>query len=164
MSVYGLLLLLYMLSYGQGEESNVVKRVPYGFPVYKVLHTFTGGTDGGGPIAPPILARDGFLYGTVTGGGMGFLGALYRVKEGFFELVVSFSGDTGYEPFSGLVEDKNGILHGTTRFGGKHGHGTLYTLNPQTKKLKVIHHFAGGGSVSRSVWLARHYTGANAIA
>jgi len=137
------LFLLFLLARA-GSEVLVSDSDVGGFPSYKVLYTFKGATDGGGPIAPPLLARDGFLYGTASGGGMGGLGTIYRVKDNLFERLISFNGDNGAKPFQGLVEGEDGNLYGTTEFGGDHGRGTLYSLNPQTKKLTVIHHFAGG--------------------
>jgi uncharacterized repeat protein (TIGR03803 family) len=44
-----------------------------------VLHNFTGGTDGGGPVATLVLDANGNLYGTAEGGGMQDYGTVYEI-------------------------------------------------------------------------------------
>jgi uncharacterized repeat protein (TIGR03803 family) len=70
-----------------------------------VLHTFTGGPDGGFPAGRPTLFLDGNYYGTTsTGGGFGF-GTVYRVsRSGQFSTIYTFTGDSdGGSPQAGLA-------------------------------------------------------------
>jgi uncharacterized repeat protein (TIGR03803 family) len=46
-----------------------------------VLHSFTGGDDGGNPIAGVVIGDDGVLYGsTTTGGGTGKFGTVFALR------------------------------------------------------------------------------------
>jgi uncharacterized repeat protein (TIGR03803 family) len=45
-----------------------------------VLHTFTGGADGGTPFAGVVLGPHGNLYGTTTSGGQTNAGVVYEIK------------------------------------------------------------------------------------
>ncbi len=45
-----------------------------------VLHTFTGGADGGTPFAGVVLGPDGNLYGTTTSGGQTNAGVVFEIK------------------------------------------------------------------------------------
>lgn len=46
-----------------------------------VLHSFTGGDDGGNPVAGVVIGDDGVLYGTTTnGGGAGKFGTVFALK------------------------------------------------------------------------------------
>jgi uncharacterized repeat protein (TIGR03803 family) len=47
---------------------------------YTVLHTFTGGSDGGNPSGSLIPDSAGNLYGTTANGGPANAGVVYRVK------------------------------------------------------------------------------------
>jgi uncharacterized repeat protein (TIGR03803 family) len=48
---------------------------------FEVLYTFTGGDDGGQPVAALIQATDGSLYGTASSGGSGGGGVVFRIKS-----------------------------------------------------------------------------------
>jgi uncharacterized repeat protein (TIGR03803 family) len=53
---------------GAADFGTVFKITPGG--TLTVLHSFAGGNDGQGPVAPPIQGTDGnFYYGTTTSGG-----------------------------------------------------------------------------------------------
>ncbi len=45
-----------------------------------VLHTFTGGADGGYPYAGVTLGPEGNLYGTTASGGQTNTGVVYEIK------------------------------------------------------------------------------------
>lgn len=92
------------------------------------------------------MDKAGNLYGTAVAGGSGF-GTVFKVVPKTKKEIVlyTFTGGTdGSQPFSGLVMDKLGNLFGTTIAGGASGNGTVYKLNPKTKKEAVLHSFAGG--------------------
>jgi uncharacterized repeat protein (TIGR03803 family) len=131
----------------------------------KVLYSFTGGKDGGFPLA--TLVRDAALnlYGTSQNGGGscngGFCGNVFRLTQsssGQWEETVihNFQGNDGATPQSGLFMDGAGNLFGTTSSGTrccsappKRGPccGTVYELTPGAKgawKETVLHNFTGG--------------------
>jgi uncharacterized repeat protein (TIGR03803 family) len=50
---------------------------------FEVIYTFTGGADGGRPLAALIESRDGSLYGTASIGGPDGGGVVFRIKAAF---------------------------------------------------------------------------------
>jgi uncharacterized repeat protein (TIGR03803 family) len=75
---------LYGTSYGwgtncqQGVSCGTVYEVsPSG--QYTLLHSFTGGTDGGSPVGPVLLDNTGHVFGTASSGGKRLGGVLYKI-------------------------------------------------------------------------------------
>jgi uncharacterized repeat protein (TIGR03803 family) len=123
--------------------------------IFAPLYEFTGGTDGGWPVAKPTIAPDGTLYGTTLGGGLNdseCQGDGYQGCGVVFHLVprpttcpisncpwnetvaYSFTGVTdGWNP-RGEVVFNQGSMYGTTYFGGTStncsyfGCGTVFEL------------------------------------
>jgi uncharacterized repeat protein (TIGR03803 family) len=115
-----------------------------------VLHSFTGGADGGWPQLG-YLVRDaaGNLYGTTWLGGdlscrRSFgCGVVFKLgKTGKETVLYSFTGTggDGENPIAGLVRDAKGNLYGTTGGGGAYGYGTVFKLD-KTGKETVLHSF-----------------------
>jgi hypothetical protein len=46
-----------------------------------VLHSFTGGADGGNPSGGLILGPEGQLYGTTAFGGQANIGVVFEIKR-----------------------------------------------------------------------------------
>jgi uncharacterized repeat protein (TIGR03803 family) len=125
-------------------------------PVFSVLYSFTGGTDGAfpeAPAAPLILDRLGNLYGTTVNGGDlscgggGGCGVVYKLdRTGKETVLYSFTGAAdGGDPYGGVLRDHLGNLYGTTEFGGSAGFGagTVFKLEPGGKE-SVLWNFSGG--------------------
>jgi uncharacterized repeat protein (TIGR03803 family) len=101
-----------------------------------VLYNFQGGNDAWIPVGN-LAHFNGMLYGASSHGGLYGGGAVFAMKlDGSGEKVVhSFTGDRkdGASPLAGLVLS-NGILYGTTGFGGNgnctNGCGTIYSITP----------------------------------
>jgi uncharacterized repeat protein (TIGR03803 family) len=113
----------------------------------RVLHVFSGGSDGAYPHAPPIIGEDGNLYGaTYLGGveGLGY-GVVFKLVPGGAETVLYtfHDGADGYGPFGGVVRDKLGNLYGTSLYEGAGGDGTVFKLTPDGKEI-VLHSFGDG--------------------
>jgi uncharacterized repeat protein (TIGR03803 family) len=112
---------------------------------YKVLYNFTGGADGGTPIARLWLDSAGNLYGTTSQGGTANAGVVYKLDPAGNETVLySFSGgaDGGY-PTAGVILDSAGNLYGTAEFGGGPANaGVVYKLDPAGNET-VLHTFTG---------------------
>lgn len=99
---------------------------------FTLLYSFTGGSDGGNPLAPLIRDTAGNLYGTTAAGGASNNGTVFKLDPSGAETVLhSFAGGVdGANPESGLIRDSAGDLYGTTLLGGVYGCGTLYRLAP----------------------------------
>jgi uncharacterized repeat protein (TIGR03803 family) len=111
-----------------------------------VLHRFSGGMDGAGPLAGLVVDAEGNLYGTAQYGGALGAGNVFMVDKARKETVLySFSGGTdGGQPLLGyLVRDAKGNLYGTTTFGGTYGQGTVFKLD-RAHNETVLHSFSGG--------------------
>ncbi len=119
-----------------------------------VLHSFGSGTDGNVPYGGQLIGVDGLLYGTTIGGGAHGDGTVFSVdtKTGAERVIYSFCSQQtcadGSGPFASVL-NVNGILYGTTRYGGAYGtqdggFGTVYSLDPKTGIETVLHSFGNG--------------------
>jgi uncharacterized repeat protein (TIGR03803 family) len=132
------------LSQCDGSGCGVVFRLTpnaHGSWPEKVLHHFTGGTDGGNPFAAVIFDRSGNLYGTALRGGnvtdcKGGCGVVYKLtpnlKGPWKETVLhSFTGSNGEYPQGGLILDAaGGNLYGTTVGDGITSFGSVFEITP----------------------------------
>jgi uncharacterized repeat protein (TIGR03803 family) len=120
-----------------------------------VLHTFTGGADGGSPDGNLIRDVKGNLYGTAEVGGTGGCigdfgngcGVVFRLDTHGTEAVLySFTGypSDGQYPLAGLFRNARGVLYGTTVGGGTDDNGTVFKLDTNGKET-VLHGFGGNG-------------------
>jgi hypothetical protein len=104
-----------------------------------VLHTFSGGPDGGNPFGSLLLGPDGSIYGTTERQGnnhqcttkyvqgCGVVFKLSNTGTGWRETVLyTFTKAVGDFPNGGLVMDAAGNLYGTTNGYGK----ILFELTP----------------------------------
>src|SRR6266496_1395521 len=113
-----------------GGASNVgvlFKLSPTG--VYTVLHEFSGGSDGAGPVAPPIEASDGNLYGATTG--TNYLSTIYKytLKGAAYTTIYNFTSSYGEAVQGPLIQGSNGNLYGAAELGGSSTFcGTLFEL------------------------------------
>ena len=111
-----------------------------------VLYSFTGGPDGGSPLAAVIRDKAGNLYGTTDTGGASDAGVVFKVDTSGKETVLySFTGgaDGGYPVFAGVLLNSAGNLYGTTAGGGKLGAGVVYKIDTSGKET-VLYSFTGG--------------------
>lgn len=117
---------------------------------FRVLYSFTGGTDGGQPFAGMLRDRKGNLYGTAITGGDAFCncGVVFEVSpEGVERVLYTFTGDQdgggpdGGWPAGDLTADKEGNIYGTTTSGG-HLVGVVFKLDRSGNET-VLHTFEG---------------------
>jgi uncharacterized repeat protein (TIGR03803 family) len=115
----------------------------------KVLYSFTGGADGGSPVAPVTADSAANLYGTTNRGGSTGSGVLFKIgNTGNESVLYSFTGGTdGYFLVSGVVLDSAGNLYGAAAYGGIQpgfsGYGTIYKLDAEGN-FNVLYTFTGG--------------------
>lgn len=141
---------------------------------FTVIHTFTGGADGGEPNSTLLLDGAGNLYGTAARGGntsgicannLG-CGVVFKMKPSGGGWVLTplytFSGGNDGEGPAGIVLGPDGSFYGTTYSGGvscpsntQYGCGTVFNLRPSPSACKsalcpwtesVLYRFAGGSS------------------
>jgi uncharacterized repeat protein (TIGR03803 family) len=111
-----------------------------------VVHSFGGNDDGSNPYTGLIRAN-GTLYGTTEFGGAHGAGTVFALhpKTGTEKVLYSFCSKQwkcadGANPYASLI-DVNGALYGTTEYGGSHGKGTVFALNPNTGAETVLYTF-----------------------
>jgi len=139
-NLYGTTFGAFGVGYGTVFKLNAARKE-------RVLHAFTGGTDGGYPYYGGLV-RDsaGNLYGTTSyGGAHQYFGTVFKIdKAGKQTVLYSFTGQAdGGQPNASLIRDAAGNLYGTTIGGGASGHGTVFKLD-QSGKETVLYSFTGG--------------------
>ncbi len=108
-----------------------------------VLYSFTGGADGGTPVAGLILDTHGALYGTTQSGGSSYnAGIVFKLSPAAktpwtesvlytFHVTAGFGQEDGGAPSGRLIFDTQGALYGTTKDAYGHlGVGTVFKLSP----------------------------------
>ena len=132
---------------GGNGTGTVFKLSPSKKGIWKisVLHSFTGGKDGGNPYyGSLIMDAAGSLCGTTFSGGAFQYGTIFKLaqSEGKWKETVlhSFAGGrAGAKPNSRLIFDSAGNLYGTTVQGGDlglcsgNGCGVVFKLAPNAK-------------------------------
>jgi uncharacterized repeat protein (TIGR03803 family) len=114
-----------------------------------IMHTFTGGADGGAPTGKLVRDSAGNLFGVTFYGGTGY-GVVFKVDRAGTETVLyTFQGGaTGAYPIS-LIRDRAGNLHGTADGGvvsgacDGSGCGVIFKVDAAGGET-VIHSFTGG--------------------
>jgi uncharacterized repeat protein (TIGR03803 family) len=147
---------------------------------FKVLHTFgpvtsasdsgiTANINGAAPTGILLQGGDGYLYGTASAGGVNGRGTIFRLHmdgSGFEVLhefpALSSSGSPptnagGAAPLAGLTDGQDGRFYGVASAGGTNGVGTLFSFDPNSRLLAVLHEFekANGSNPSGALLLGR---------
>jgi uncharacterized repeat protein (TIGR03803 family) len=139
-------------AYGLGTIYKIQKGLN-GAWTLKVIHAFTGGTDGGSGSAGRMILRNGRLYGAATTGGTYGSGVVFELMSRGagrwdFRTLYSFRGQPdGSFPYGALLFDPSGNIYGTTYYGGANGIGAVYKLSPRPVgewDENVLYSFQGG--------------------
>src|SRR5260221_362950 len=129
---------------------------------YQTLKSFGSiPDDGASPFSALVEGTDGALYGTTSRGGSGTpplfgRGMVFRLDEdgSGYSVLYNFgsSAPDGSYPAATLVEGTDGVLYGTTYYGGAsetnqfvNGLGTVFKLNKDGSGYSVVYSF--GSSV-----------------
>jgi uncharacterized repeat protein (TIGR03803 family) len=144
---------LYGTTQGGGAGGGVVFSLNRKTGAEEALYSFCGQQnclDGFNPRG--LIDVDGTLYGTTLQGGSyncdqgQGCGTVFSLDPttGAHTVLHSFgSGTDGGHPY-GAPTAVNGILYGTTGYGGAYGHGTAFSVDPNTGVETVLHSFNGG--------------------
>jgi uncharacterized repeat protein (TIGR03803 family) len=152
---------------GTANQGTVFSLTPKpGLWTETILHTFTG-SEGEGPRGGLIMDGAGNLFGTAQGTNSSLCntpidcGAIYELSppavagDPWQETTLfRFSSlSTGADPYAALWRNKNGVLYGTTIYGGNGGNngrnlGTVFKLVPPAIAggdwtEVVLHYFRG---------------------
>jgi len=130
-----------------------------------VLYAFSG-PDGAEPLAGSLLIRYGSLYGTTNFGGTSNMGTVFALSESNNSVVenvlYSFGGVRGENPYGGLAVDAAGNFFGTATSGGSMNNGVIFALHNAsgTWQEKVLHNFGGISDGSSPTGTPAIYQGA----
>ena len=115
--------------------------------VLTILHDFQG-SEGAQPDAALLQANDGNFYGTTAFGGPYNTGTVFRITTaGTLTTLASFGGRTdGIQPEAPLIQATDGLLYGTTEYGGDTGGGTVFSVTTDGGGFATLHSFNGGGT------------------
>ena len=106
---------------GGPQNAGVIFKMTPASPTYQVtvLHSFTGGSDGGEPLGGFLQGSDGYLYGTTGEGGASGQGVLFRITTSGtgFAVLHDFHAASGEAPVT-LMQHTNGFFYGATNAAG----------------------------------------------
>ncbi len=110
-----------------------------------VLHTFTGGADGGNPYSSLIQDSAGNLYGNTYSGGTAGAGLVFKLdRHGNETVLYNFTGGAdGGNPVGGVIQDPAGNFYGVAESGGSYGNGVVFKLDALGNET-VLYDFTGG--------------------
>lgn len=102
--------------------------------------------DGSIPAAGLMLANDLNFYGTTTSGGAYGFGTIFKLTpSGTLTTLYSFCQQTGCpdgsDPSGSLVQGTNGLLYGTTKFGGAGESGTVFSISTSGETFTTLFSF-----------------------
>lgn len=110
---------------------------------FRVVVNFNG-NDGTRPMAAPIQAFDGNLYGTTFQNGVNGKGTVYKMTPGgALTTVYNFCSQPdcvdGSLPSTSVLQSTNGVFYGLTSAGGVNDWGTIFKL--QSATLMTLYSF-----------------------
>jgi uncharacterized repeat protein (TIGR03803 family) len=111
---------------------------------FNPLYNFTGGSDGGNPIAAPVEGNDGNFYGTSADeDAEGSCGTVYSITPSGLTTLYTFEGTSGCDPEAPLVLGADGNFYGTTTYGGMNEQGVVFKFTPPAGPYSVLYYFDG---------------------
>lgn len=156
---------------GGADSQGVVYELYKGAAKWRerVIHTFTGGADGGGgSLGRLVVDNKDQIYGVTETGGAYAQGTVFRMTpkskgHWHFTTLYSFKGSPDCAtPYGGLLKDSDGNLRGTTYGGGTNKFGCVFELQAKGHYAeRVLYNFKGGtdGSYPTSTLVSSHGSG-----
>ena len=128
---------------GGAYHDGSVFEITLGSRTITTLFSFDGG-DGSDPTGGVIEDSQGNLFGTTSIGGAFNQGTVFELAANTraFTTLVTFTLSSGANPRSGLIEDSQGNLYGTTTGGGPNSAGTVFKLSAGTYQLTDLVSFS----------------------
>ncbi|HXG47106.1 MAG TPA: choice-of-anchor tandem repeat GloVer-containing protein [Methylomirabilota bacterium] len=135
---------------------------------YSILwHFSASGDDTANPVSI-VEGTGGQLFGTGASGGLFNSGTVFRLSRSGTEysIIKDFgaSPEEGMAPLGGVTEVENGLLYGTTAYGGAFGFGTVFQVAADGGSFRSLHHFRGGPSDGANPESPLTRVGANQLA
>jgi uncharacterized repeat protein (TIGR03803 family) len=136
-----------------GTAFSVIKSFP-------LLNVATGtNADGATPEAGLVLSGS-TLFGTTSAGGSGGSGTVFSlstngnnftVLKSFSALnLITYTNTDGADPEAALIVS-NGVLYGTTQYGGSEGYGLIFRVNTNGTGFTNIYTFTGNSDGANPV-------------
>jgi uncharacterized repeat protein (TIGR03803 family) len=140
--------------YGATHDHGTLFKINVATGQFTTVLSFTNTTTGSARGKEPVgaLVRDnlGYLWGITRFGGASSVGTIYMVNpnNGTVITVFDLTGIAGLRRGSnaetGLVKDSNGMLWGTTPYGGAGGRGTIFKIDPISFTFTNVASFTNG--------------------
>jgi uncharacterized repeat protein (TIGR03803 family) len=106
----------------------------------------SGFPDGRLPMGALVEGPGGALYGLTQEGGEYNFGVIFRLDRHGSNYCVLHNFDPAVDGFiilpRSLIASPDGMLYGTTWFGGTNNLGSVFSVNPATHEYSVLHHFS----------------------
>ncbi|WP_109831016.1 choice-of-anchor tandem repeat GloVer-containing protein [Reichenbachiella versicolor] len=85
---------------------------------------------------------EGIFYGMTRQGGSSNKGVIFSYNEtdSKYEVLYSFNGSDGQEPYGSLTYASDGLLYGVTSRGGAHGAGVIFSYDTEENIYQVLYH------------------------
>jgi uncharacterized repeat protein (TIGR03803 family) len=120
---------------------------------FQVLHHFIGGADGKNPWGELIVGSDTALYGVTDFTSSAVRGTVFKINQngGGYTIIHTFTGSPdGQQPHCRLLQAADGMLYGTTSFGGTASQlGAIFRMNLDGSSYSVIHALQNSTSEGR---------------
>lgn len=129
---------------GGASDQGVAFQITAG-GVYTRLYSFTGGNDGAYPYGILVQGNDGNFYGPAGSVAFTDRGSFFKMTtNGLLSTLYTFTGShDGEDPYSPLVQGKDGNFYGTTFNGGATGSGIVFRISPGGV-ITNLYSFTGG--------------------
>ena len=144
---------LYGMTYcGGASASGTIFSIQPDNSGFTLLHSFTGGADGGRIPYGSLISAGSTLYGMTNRGGASDEGTIFSIRtdKSGFTLLHTFTGgaNDGCSPRGSLLSDGS-TLYGMTYGGGTSNSGTIFSIQPDKSGFKLLHSFTGGANDGR---------------
>ncbi len=145
---------------GGGNDAGTVFSLDPATGNQAVLYSFANGADGQAPAGLAVVG--GKLFGSTKSGGASNAGTVFEIDlaNGQKRTLYSFTGGgDGQLPARGTMAYHDGMLFGTTQYGGPLGQGVLYRIDVATGTASVLHSFGSAGDGIQPRWDPVYYKG-----